>query len=1101
MDRYQVFISYKRDIDEEHIEGSAMARRLYEELEKKGFHTFFDKEEMGLNSYKENIEAAILSSDVFILVVSHNVFSENVEWEIDKALTDERRIIIPIGKDRAVLAVLDEKIKLKDNERFSLEEYCDSSGEISYSSVADTITHRLSRRGVIPTIGEKDKQRIEAKKFFESFRELVQTVLSECKTCKRYQEKACPFIHDATLALHSPDSWAEGQDCWDGYRLDYYTYEFQSECEKLEIKYGKGHLFEGDAKFPSDFQEGSIVDPCKAQRENIKKFKDIDLEPMNYLSYAELKELSAFCGDMIAQFSSEAEEKRIADSVNSLLQSHKMLLSHRLAELVANRVFIEKSFSTISIIDNLKKADDHLSSFLLEKRTKITLSEHQLLYELWWRTRPEALDLTILEIMEQKEESGDLHALIDSFLDHFQELSKQALNVLLEFPYYASPQTLDLDEREWFVCYRNPQIENREREMTNLQEKGVVNSSIDFENLETREKWMPFLDFRWDLSDLVWLDEGGNNIQLFDEANNPRFKDNKAQDPPYLVRVAFDDERSIESGYGFRLSEDSYDSRLSDTLRDYARGYSLGALVDQMKELKARIAASMNTTPIDKRLYVFRNNALNWFYLYSELATAEGNNDREQSEDTIYEEPLDRHSACLFNNKKRTLGQVPNADYERGYVLYSQEGISSIRARICFKKAAEDGVLEACVILGNILSRSEDENELIEAIRWYEKAFAGGCRFVAKGLIEAYQKVGEYEKALQLSRYCHNTYLYPVVTTFNWLPPYRVASNNLWSHDVNQGDLYFNTGDIKSAENEYLRLGTTYDYFRLLNCVSWQEWEGGNQRDFEYVFHVSLGMPKDQAKAMSDAIRQEIFEEILPGDLSPSQRLTSKEMADLPSLAQTGDREAQFYFAMLLLEEIMHGQQFPAVFYWLDLAAKNGHRKALFLLLSFYVRTEIYGYSPEALFKINPLFLQDSMANIYDLMMSEIAEDVLPEDFSLGQDLSPQQQSELRAVAQQGNADAQFEFAMLSLEKMINDPKFQTVIGWLSKAAMNGHRKALTFLVSFYEKTGKEKEHKSEIRKCFVACIRHRFSELFPDNTLNDFTIPDRVSLSDVWGG
>ena len=85
-----MFISYKRDIDVSHIEGSSIAANLYVELEKAGFHTFFDKEEMGLNSYKENIEAAILSSDVFILVVSPNVFSENVEFN-EKGRYNPRR--------------------------------------------------------------------------------------------------------------------------------------------------------------------------------------------------------------------------------------------------------------------------------------------------------------------------------------------------------------------------------------------------------------------------------------------------------------------------------------------------------------------------------------------------------------------------------------------------------------------------------------------------------------------------------------------------------------------------------------------------------------------------------------------------------------------------------------------------------------------------------------------------------------------------------------------------------------------------------------------------------------------------------------------------
>lgn len=1088
MDRYQVFISYKRDIDESHIEGSSIAANLYVELEKAGFHTFFDKEEMGLNSYKENIEAAILSSDVFVLVVSPNVFSENVEWEIDKAQTDEHRIIIPVGRDRTVLEVLDKINNLKDLERFSLEDYSASSNDISYSSLVNSIINRLSKLGVEPVVGEKETQRKEAENYIKTFRETAQAILLECKNCKRYQEKACPFIHNVPPALVSPPAWAEGPE-FDVYRHDYYKYEEQQECAKLENKFGRGHLFKDDASLSFDFHGDSIDGPCRAQRENIEKFKKINPEPLHNLSYARLKELIGFCDDLVARFSSEATEYKIADSVICLLQAHKMLAKHRLAEVITNRVFIEKSFKSQSFIDNLKRVDDYLALFLSEKRTKIELAEHQLLYELWWRTRPESLDLTVLEINEQMKERGELFALIDSFLSHFQELSRRALHIVLEYPSYASPQTLDLDEREWFVYYKNPEIE---REKQYMDESDFPYTSFDYNELEEKEMWMPFLDFRWHLSDLVWLDDDINESILFDEANNPHFKDNKIQYPPYLIRAAFDDERSLSNE-----RQDSYDYRLSDALRDYARGYSLGSLVDHMKELKSLVATVTESTTIDKRLSTIRNNALKWFNSYADLDANGRTNDRESE---VYGsiEPSNWHSTLLFHDKVYPHRQRSNTEYEHAYALYSQEGISSIRARSFFKKAAEEGVLEACVFLGNMLSQTEDVTEQIQAIRWYEKAFSGGCKLVARSLIYAYQKVGEYEKALLISRFCHNAYLQPTITSSCWIPPCYVSSKENYSFDVNQGDLYFYTGDIKSAIDTYLRQGTTYDIFRLLNCISWQEWEDATyKRNLVGVFELHFDISENRAKEIADTLAQEIYEEVCPADLSPSRVLTSRDKADLPALVEIGDAEAQFNMAMLLLEEMLSEQQFHSVLNWLDLAAKNGYPKAFFILIALYIKTEKYGYSPEVLFSVNPRLSSEGIAKVYNMILREIGEKSSPEDFHLGDNLSSQEKSQIRKLAQQGDMDAQYKIAMLNLERMIKGPRFQTIIGWLDKAAGNGHRKAKSFLTSFYEKTGEEKEHRSDIHRYYVACIRHRFSELFPGNSLNEFTIPDRIILSD----
>lgn len=1085
MDRYQVFISYKRDIDESHIEGSSIAANLYVELEKAGFHTFFDKEEMGLNSYKENIEAAILSSNVFVLVVSPNVFSENVEWEIDKAQTDEHRIIIPVGRDRTVLEVLDKINNLKDLERFSLEDYSASSNDTSYSSLVNSIINRLSKLGVEPVVGEKETQRKEAENYIKTFREAAQAILLECKNCKRYQEKACPFIHNVPPALVSPPVWAEGPEL-DDYRADYYNFEMQGEIEKLETKFGRGHLFKEDARLSSDYHGDNIDGPCWAQRENIEKFKEIDLEPLHNLGYARLKELIGFCDDITAQFSSDASEKKITDSVVSLLQAHKMFARHHLAELVTNRFFIEKSFKSQSFIDNLKRVNDYLSLFLSEKRTKIELAEHRLLYELWWRTRPESFDLTVLEIVEQVKERGELLALIDSFLSHFRELSRRALHIVLEYPLCASPQTLDLDEREWFVCYRNPEIE-RARVL------------VDDFALEAREMWMPYLDFRWILSDLVWLDDGGSKTLLFDEAKNPTFKEGKTEYPPSLVRVSSDDLRSIVSwnhGGPYYSVTSSFDYRLSDAIRDYARGYSLGALVDHMNELKSLVATTTNMTPIDKRLSIIRNNALKCFDLYADLIANEKITDRENG-GLGDNEPSDWHSTLLFHDKVYPHRQRSNTDYEHAYALYSQEGISSIRARIFFKKAAEEGVLEACVFLGNILSQTEDANEQVQAIRWYEKAFAGGCKFVAKSLIDAYQKVGEHEKALLISRFCHNEYLKPIITTSCWVPPCYVSSKENYSFDVNQGDLYFYTGDIKSAIDTYLRQGTTYDIFRLLNCISWQDFENSiYTHNLEGVFEVQFHISENQAKEIADTFAQEIKDEISPDDLSPGRVLMSRDKADVPVLAETGDREAQFNMAMLLLEEMLSEQQLRSVLYWLDLAARNGHPKAFFILVALFSKTGKYGYSPEDLFSINPHLSTEGIAKVYDMIMREIGEELSPEDFHLSDNLSSQEKSQIRDLAQKGNMDAQYKIAMLGLERMIKGPRFQTVIGWLDKAAGKGHRKAMSFLISFYEKTGEEKAHRSDIRRYYVACIRHRFSELFPGNSLNDFTIPDRISLS-----
>ncbi len=110
MKEFTVFLSFKNtDANGAYTKESAMAKELYEELMRRGIHTFFSNvtlEIMGAAHYKKNIDDALDECQVLIVIGTspENVTSKWVEYEWDSFYND---ILSGIKKDCSVFSYID----------------------------------------------------------------------------------------------------------------------------------------------------------------------------------------------------------------------------------------------------------------------------------------------------------------------------------------------------------------------------------------------------------------------------------------------------------------------------------------------------------------------------------------------------------------------------------------------------------------------------------------------------------------------------------------------------------------------------------------------------------------------------------------------------------------------------------------------------------------------------------------------------------------------------------------------------------------------------------------------------------------------------------
>lgn len=160
--RYQIFISYKRDIlDKDGAfrickkEGSELARAIYDWFVYRGYFTFLDEEEMKLGDrWPNQIENAVNQSDIFLLILTDNtVNSEEVIKEVKLALKRDKKKCILLSQRPELLeergkVPVEEWQQLSQWQGLSYHDFIDEKGSVDSKALCERLEQTIVDIGI-----------------------------------------------------------------------------------------------------------------------------------------------------------------------------------------------------------------------------------------------------------------------------------------------------------------------------------------------------------------------------------------------------------------------------------------------------------------------------------------------------------------------------------------------------------------------------------------------------------------------------------------------------------------------------------------------------------------------------------------------------------------------------------------------------------------------------------------------------------------------------------------------------------------------------------------------------------------------------------------
>jgi hypothetical protein len=139
MDQTRVFISYSRD------DGGDFARHLKRYLDKKGYNAFLDTSSLSVGAkWRPRIEAAIDSSDIFILIITTKTIDSNEVKDEYSIATNKRKIPMLFKHEQVNIQDLGWGLKERNLLEFSTPESLIRTFEDKIREIDKLLTHGLT---------------------------------------------------------------------------------------------------------------------------------------------------------------------------------------------------------------------------------------------------------------------------------------------------------------------------------------------------------------------------------------------------------------------------------------------------------------------------------------------------------------------------------------------------------------------------------------------------------------------------------------------------------------------------------------------------------------------------------------------------------------------------------------------------------------------------------------------------------------------------------------------------------------------------------------------------------------------------------------------
>lgn len=200
--RYDIFISYRRKA------GAQYARTLQLILEKKGFRVFLDYDELLDDEFPPQIEAALRSTPVYIIVLTHDVFdrcSDPESWvrrELELAIESDCHIV-PVNPDNDFSYIPDD---VPDHIRRVIENTQHS--EVNFGQTLEPTIDMMVRNRIRPHVGNRKRRKLTI--LLSAIALIVITVLSGLFIVMHDRAKELETLKNSITFAGRPIGWSDG---------------------------------------------------------------------------------------------------------------------------------------------------------------------------------------------------------------------------------------------------------------------------------------------------------------------------------------------------------------------------------------------------------------------------------------------------------------------------------------------------------------------------------------------------------------------------------------------------------------------------------------------------------------------------------------------------------------------------------------------------------------------------------------------------------------------------------------------------------------------------------------------------------------------------